>query len=67
MKLKLDENLPRRAATRLAQLGHDAHTVHDEGLDGQPDEAIWHAAQREARFLVTLYHHAQHRRAPHSW
>ena len=54
MRLKLDENLPRRASVRLARLGHDVHTVHVEALVGQPDDAIWAAAQREGRLLVTL-------------
>lgn len=53
MKIKLDETLPLRLATRLKQRGHDVHTVPDEGLAGNPDDAIWKAAGREARRLVT--------------
>lgn len=37
----------------LKGLGHDVHTVYDEGLVGHPDTEIWQAAQRESRFLVT--------------
>jgi hypothetical protein len=32
MKIKLDENLPFRLVTLLKDLGHDAHTVHEERL-----------------------------------
>ena len=53
MKLKLDENLPVTLAVRLREVGHDADTVRDEGLGGHPDDAVWQAAQREGRFLVT--------------
>jgi len=53
MRIKLDENLPATAATQLAAQGHDVDTVHDEGLVGQADDAVWQAAQAEGRFLVT--------------
>jgi predicted nuclease of predicted toxin-antitoxin system len=53
MKIKLDENLPSRLATRLGSLGHEIRTVREEGMEGQLDTAIWQAAQQEARFLIT--------------
>lgn len=53
MRIKLDENLPLRLALRLRELGHDVHTPNDEGLRSAPDDAIWEAAQREERFLIT--------------
>ena len=53
MRLKLDENLPRSAAPRLAALGFDVDTVLDERLGGRDDGTVWAAAQRERRFLVT--------------
>jgi len=53
MRIKLDENLPRRLADLLREMGHDVHTTQDEGLLGHPDAAIWKAAQAESRFLVT--------------
>ena len=53
MRIKLDENVPVRAAQRLRELGHDVDTVLDEGLGGQSDVAVWEAAQSEGRFLVT--------------
>lgn len=53
MKIKLDENLPLRLASRLKNLGHDVHTTRDEGLSGHPDPDIWVTAQAESRFLIT--------------
>jgi predicted nuclease of predicted toxin-antitoxin system len=53
VKLKLDENIPQSAATRLVALGYDVDTVLDERLGGRSDEAVWAAAQAEGRFLVT--------------
>ena len=53
MRLKLDENIPSSAAPRLAALGHDVHTVLEEGLGGRPDAEVWQAAQAESRLLVT--------------
>ena len=53
MRIKLDENLPRSAADRLKALGHDVHTVIEEGLSGKSDGEVWAAAQAELRFLVT--------------
>jgi predicted nuclease of predicted toxin-antitoxin system len=53
VRLKLDENLPVSLRLRLAALGYDVDTVLDEGLKGKDDRAIWHAAQRERRVLVT--------------
>ena len=53
MRIKRDENLPRRLAPRLRDLGHDVHTPDDEGLRGAEDGSIWEATQREQRFLIT--------------
>jgi len=44
MRIKLDENLPSRLASRLAGMGHDAQTVVEEGIAGQADPVIWEAA-----------------------
>ncbi len=54
MKLKLDENVPRRAAAVLTSGGHDIETVPDEGLAGKSDAAIFAAVREEERMLVTL-------------
>jgi predicted nuclease of predicted toxin-antitoxin system len=53
MRVKLDENLPVGLAPLLNNLGHDVHTVHEEGLTGCADKNIWEAAQNERRFLIT--------------
>ena len=53
MKIKLDENLPLRLATLLKDIGHDAHTLHEERLIGHADKEVWDAAQKESRFLIT--------------
>ena len=53
MKIKLDENLPTRLVSRLTVLNHDVHTPREEGLAGARDTAVWEAAQREQRFLIT--------------
>lgn len=53
MRIKLDENLPLHLAGTLAMLGHDVHTVYDEGLKGKPDAEVWTAAQKHERLLIT--------------
>jgi len=53
MKIKLDENLPLPLVSLLIELGHDLHTLHDEGLIGHSDREIWEASQKESRFLIT--------------
>lgn len=53
-RFKLDENLPREAASLLEQAGHNVDTVANENLVGHPDAEILEACQRERRTLVTL-------------
>jgi len=53
VKIKLDENLPARLVPPLNALGHDTHTVYQEGISGRDDRTVWRAAQDEGRFLVT--------------
>ena len=53
MKIKLDENLPFDLVPTLAALGHDVHSVFEEGIVGARDVEVWKAAQREERFLIT--------------
>jgi len=53
MQIKLDECVPTAAARSLLLMGHDVHTVREEGLNGSPDDAVWKAAQLERRFLIT--------------
>ena len=54
MRIKLDENLPRSAGKVLAAAGHEADSVHDEGLAGHGDEAVFRAVQQDRRVLMTL-------------
>jgi len=53
MKIKLDENIPVRVASILANLGHDTDTVPTEGLGGRNDQDIWEVAQKMSRFFIT--------------
>ena len=53
MKVKLDENLPGRLVSLLAQLGHDVDTVPTEGVAGKDDDIVWAAAQAAGRFFIT--------------
>lgn len=54
LRLKLDENLPRRVEPALRALRHDVETVVAEGLSGSSDPAVLAACNSEARVLVTL-------------
>ena len=54
MKFKIDENLPAELVADLRAEGHEADTVDDEGLAGQPDPAILAHVRAESRALLTL-------------
>ncbi|WP_420454204.1 DUF5615 family PIN-like protein [Rubrivirga sp.] len=54
MRFKLDENLPAEAADVLREGGHDAATVLEQEMGGEPDPTVAVACQREGRALVTL-------------
>jgi predicted nuclease of predicted toxin-antitoxin system len=54
MKFKLDENFGQRTINIFKEAGHDAHTVHEEGLNGASDLRIYDLCQKERRCLVTL-------------
>ena len=54
MRIKLDENLPRRLKGTLASLQHDVVRVEDEHLLAQPDTVVAADARKENRVLFTL-------------
>jgi len=54
MQFKIDENLHADAADLLRQHGHDAMTVHEQGLQGEADTDIASVCRHEARAIVTL-------------
>jgi len=54
VKVKVDENVPRRLAAVLAHYGHDVLSVVDQGLAGATDARVFEAAVGEGRMLVTL-------------
>ena len=54
MQFKIDENLHDDIAQLLAKAGHDAKTVHDEGLRGSDDAVLVRHCVAEARVIVTL-------------
>jgi predicted nuclease of predicted toxin-antitoxin system len=54
LKFKVDENLPIEVANLLASAGHDAVTVGDQRMAGQPDPNVAAVCQREGRAVVTL-------------
>ncbi len=54
MRIKLDENMPTDLAELLRQMGHDAHTCHDENLCGEEVGSIARAAISESRILITF-------------
>ncbi len=54
MRIKLDEYMPRDAAEKLRDDGHDVLTVIDEGLGGESDPPVLKAAADEGRVLFTF-------------
>jgi len=54
MRFKIDENLPITAAEILRQAGHDALTIHDQQLAGEPDPRVAAVCLAEQRALLTL-------------
>jgi len=54
MRFKLDENLGRRGASVLRDLGHEVATVPEEGLASATDKKLIALCREEGRCLVTL-------------
>lgn len=53
-KFKIDENLPVEASELLSSAGHDAVTVIQQHMGGQPDSNVAAICRREGRVIVTL-------------
>jgi predicted nuclease of predicted toxin-antitoxin system len=53
MKFKIDENLPFEIKILLIQAGHDALTVKDQGLTGNPDVELAAVCGKEDRVFIT--------------
>lgn len=54
MKFKVDENLPVEVVKLLEDNGHNAVTVLEQNLGGEPDSRIAEVCQKEKRALITL-------------
>jgi predicted nuclease of predicted toxin-antitoxin system len=54
MQFKTDENVPLEVVSLLRAAGHDAVSVFDQSLSGQPDNLIASVCRQEERALVTL-------------
>ena len=54
MRFKLDENLPAELAAEIADVGHEAETVHGEGLAGASDGELLRRVRSERRVFVTM-------------
>jgi hypothetical protein len=54
MKIKLDENLPGELLDFILGLGHEADSVHSEGMAGFADAAVMSQVKRESRSFFTL-------------
>ena len=54
MKFKVDENLPIEVVRLLENNGHDALTVLEQNLGGEPDSRIAQVCTKEKRALITF-------------
>jgi len=54
MLLKLDENLGRSRVEILRNAGYETDRVHDQGMSGWADSAVWKRVCAERRFFITL-------------
>jgi predicted nuclease of predicted toxin-antitoxin system len=54
MQFKIDENLPVEAADLLREVGYEAKTVGQQGLNGSPDTHVISVCRAEHRTLITL-------------
>lgn len=54
MRFKTDENIPIEIAEFLRANGHDALSVGEQGLSGEPDSTVAAVCKSETRAIVTL-------------
>jgi predicted nuclease of predicted toxin-antitoxin system len=54
VKFKLDENLSPSLGEIFSAAGHEAHSVVQQSLGGQPDQRVIDVCNLELRVLVTL-------------
>jgi len=54
MRFKVDENLPIDAAELLRANGHDAMTIFDQQMVGEPDPKVASVCKVEERAIITL-------------
>jgi predicted nuclease of predicted toxin-antitoxin system len=54
MRFKVDENLHDDIAEALRSRGHDALTVHDQKMRGNPDSRLGEVCRAEGRAIVSL-------------
>ncbi len=54
MRFKIHDNLPVEVALRLRTTGHNATTVKEQDMVGDPDTMLSEACRREQMALVTL-------------
>ena len=53
MRIKVDEDLPKRVVELFREIGHDTVNVLEQNLGGWKDDALWDIIQTEQRLLVT--------------
>lgn len=53
MKIKVDEDLPKRVAALRRESGYDADAIVEQSMTGWKDTEVWHKIQMEERFLIT--------------
>lgn len=54
MRFKVDENLPCEVASVLRSAGHDAMTIGDQRMSGEPDPRVAAVCRDEDRAALTL-------------
>jgi predicted nuclease of predicted toxin-antitoxin system len=53
MRVKVDEDLPKRIVELLREHGYSAISVREQGLHGTKDSVLWQIVQQEDYFFIT--------------